>query len=313
MQQPDSSRSQPTWATESVVPVHLLGVVRGDGFRPYLAGFVALMILVVLGGYAAITLSDLFATFAGVDRHSPLLRNLRNLLALGCAILFMQWVLGWQGRDLMSVIAPGRRLDGGMFLRSAATYAAAFAPMILISAYYGQINVGSLSLSLLLMLPVLVVLFIFQASAEEIVFRGYMAQGLQVLLGNAALAALPVAIFFLVLHDSGGWNVGWEQKAMFLAMSLGLSYLTWRTGRLEAAMGVHFAHNLLVTLFLARPQSGLPSVSGFEETVGFQPPDPDRLLGVLLMQGAVASSYWFLGLFSGFVEQGWRGGEEREG
>lgn len=312
MQQPDRSRSRPPWTAESAVPVHLLGVHLGVGFRPYLVGFVALCLLVVLGGYAAITLSDLFATFTGAERNSPMLRDLRNLLALGCAILFMQWVLSWQGRSLMSVIAPGRRLDGGMFLRSAATYAAAFAPIILISAYYGHIDAGALSFSLLLTLPVLMVLFIFQASAEEIVFRGYMAQGLQVLLGNAALAALPVALFFLVLHDSGNWNVGWEQKAMFLAMSLGLSYLTWRTGRLEAAMGVHFAHNLLVTIFLARPDSGLPSVSGFQESVGFQPPDPDRLLGVLLMQGAVASSYWFLGLFSGFVEQGWRAGKGRD-
>jgi membrane protease YdiL (CAAX protease family) len=226
MQQPDRSRSRPPWTAESAVPVHLLGVHLGVGFRPYLVGFVALCLLVVLGGYAAITLSDLFATFTGAERNSPMLRDLRNLLALGCAILFMQWVLSWQGRSLMSVIAPGRRLDGGMFLRSAATYAAAFAPIILISAYYGHIDAGALSFSLLLTLPVLMVLFIFQASAEEIVFRGYMAQGLQVLLGNAALAALPVALFFLVLHDSGNWNVGWEQKAMFLAMSLGLSYLT---------------------------------------------------------------------------------------
>lgn len=297
---------------EPWVPVHRVGVHLGLSFRHYLAGMVAIALLIFplvwFAGFLT-ALATLAAQSLGSALTAPAIQRLTNLLTLGSVILLLGAVVTQQGRSLMSLVAPGRPLDLAMMVRSAATYALAFLPVLVMSVMSGQLAPGDWRAALPL-LPVLLVLVALQATAEEMVCRGYMTQGFQVLLGHAALAALPVALIFLALHRTGGWDEGWDRKAGILMFSLALSWLTVRSGRLEPAMGVHFAHNMIVFMLAARPESGLPAI-GMAEDRPTGPLRPTQLLVQMLVYGAVCANYWFIGLRTGYVVHGWSAaGEE---
>lgn len=287
------------------VPVHLVGVHLGLSFRHYLAGMVALGLLVFPVAWAAGGLSETISLSLGWVEGDPAIRRITNLLALAAIILVLGVVVNMQGRSLMSVVAPQQHLDLGMMARSAATYSLAFTPVILMAVMSGQLSLGNWQAALAL-LPMMLVLVALQATAEEMVCRGYMAQGFQVLFGHAVVAALPVAVIFLSLHDTGGWAQGWDRKINIVMISLALSWLTTRAGRLEPAMGVHFAHNLIVFTLAARPDHGLPSVSGFAEDFPDRPFNVNAFLAQTLVYGAVCANYWFIGLRTGFVTGPWR-------
>ncbi|MFC4867368.1 lysostaphin resistance A-like protein [Streptomonospora arabica] len=103
---------------------------------------------------------------------------------------------------------------------------------------------------------VLIVLLVpFQASAEEIALRGFLMQAVGSIGAGAGerrgashiswflrtpfLAILLSGTVFTLLHDYSGW--GLADVAVF---GLAMAWLTWFTGGLEAALGLHVLHNL---------------------------------------------------------------------
>ncbi len=79
---------------------------------------------------------------------------------------------------------------------------------------------------------------------EELLFRGYLQQGLQHALHRfrhgAALALLAVALLFGLSHLSGGW--AWALLASLAGIGYGLAY---RRGGLWAAVACHVGLNLV--------------------------------------------------------------------
>ncbi|MFV3074040.1 CPBP family intramembrane glutamic endopeptidase [Niveispirillum fermenti] len=287
------------------IPVHMVGVHLRLSFWHYLTGMAALGLLVFPLAWTAGGVAETVTGLMDLPPGAPAVRRIADLMALAGIILLLRIILGLQGRSLMSVVAPQQHLDLGMMARSAATYTLAFTPILVMAVMSGQLGLGNWRAALAL-LPVMLVLVALQATAEEMVCRGYMTQGFQVLFGHAAMAALPVAVIFLLLHDTGGWDTGWDRKANILTISLALSWLTVQCGRLEPAMGVHFAHNIIIFTLVAQPDYGLPSVSGFTEPPPQKPFSADALLVQTLVYGAVCANYWFIGLRTGFVASGWQ-------
>jgi len=85
-----------------------------------------------------------------------------------------------------------------------------------------------------------------QAAGEEYFFRGWMTQALgswfRGAMVSAMVPALVTALLFAAAH--GGQNF-WLFLDRF-AFGLLASYLTWRTGGLEAAIGAHAVNNVVV-------------------------------------------------------------------
>lgn len=293
------------------VPVHLVGVHLRLSFWHYLAGMAALGLMVFPLGWMAGGLAETVTLSLGWPPGSPAIRRLSELLALGGVILLLGALVNFQGRSLMSLVAPQRHLDLGMMARSAVTYTLSFTPVLVMAWMSGQLTLGHWQTALAL-LPVMLVLVALQATAEEMVCRGYLAQGFQVLFGHAALAAIPVALIFMALHNTGDWDTGWDRKANIIMISLAFSWLTTMAGRLEPVMGAHFAHNIIVFTLAARPETGLPSVGNLADDLPRAPFSLDGLLAQTLVYGAVCANYWFIGLRTGFVAQGWRGGDKRD-
>ena len=94
------------------------------------------------------------------------------------------------------------------------------------------------------LLPLIALVFL-QATAEELIFRGYLLQQLALRSRNPLVwAVLPSAIFG-ALHWAGelpGEAAAYYVLATFL-MGLTLAALVWRTGSLWAAIGVHVGFN----------------------------------------------------------------------
>ncbi|MWB99352.1 CPBP family intramembrane metalloprotease [Agromyces sp. MMS17-SY077] len=83
----------------------------------------------------------------------------------------------------------------------------------------------------------------FQAAAEEYVFRGYLMQSIGRWLKHPAFAILLPVPLFVAGHAYD--LLGLSAIAVFAIAS---GWLTWRTGGLEAAIGVHVVNNLFAFL-----------------------------------------------------------------
>lgn len=82
-----------------------------------------------------------------------------------------------------------------------------------------------------------------QCTAEEVVFRGYLAQSIGRWLKNPAWAILLPAPLFMLGHMYDVWG---QLSVLWMAVITG--FLTWRTGGLEAAISLHVVNNMVATL-----------------------------------------------------------------
>lgn len=82
-----------------------------------------------------------------------------------------------------------------------------------------------------------------QCTAEELVFRGYLAQSIGRWLKNPAWAILLPAPLFMLGHMYDVWG---QLSVLWMAIVTG--FLTWRTGGLEAAISLHVVNNMVVTV-----------------------------------------------------------------
>jgi uncharacterized protein len=100
------------------------------------------------------------------------------------------------------------------------------------------------------------VLVPIQAAGEELLYRGYLAQGIG-LRGGFWLAWLMPSLLFGLLHYNPAF--GWEQAIPVIALSLMLGWITLRSGGLELAIGLHVVHNLYGLALVSSPHSPLPA------------------------------------------------------
>jgi len=97
-----------------------------------------------------------------------------------------------------------------------------------------------------------------QAAGEEYAVRGYLPRLIGAWIPNQRasllLGALVAAVVFVKVHGAADpWL-----NALYFLFALLLSYLTWRTGGLEAAIAIHLVNNLL--RLLPVPWMGLEGI-----------------------------------------------------
>ncbi|MFT4167213.1 MAG: CPBP family intramembrane metalloprotease [Microlunatus sp.] len=90
-----------------------------------------------------------------------------------------------------------------------------------------------------LMLGIVLLVVPWQAAAEEVVFRGLFTQTVGSWLRHPAWAILLPVPLFVFAH---GYSLAGLIEVGVFAIVAG--YLTWRTGGLEAAIGMHVVNNL---------------------------------------------------------------------
>lgn len=279
------------------IPVHRVGVETGQSRGSYILGLV-LMVPAIFVLAASIML------LARLLPDHPYVQSYAMLLAIGSTLPLVLWLAGWvHGLSPMMLIAPDRRFDVGMLVRSALVSSLPMLVLVGNWLWRGEITWARVDWPMfLLLLPVTILTFAIQASAEEVLFRGYLAQALHRLIGHTAPAILIGAVLFTLAHEGGDQRAVWAMRTDIFISALFCSWTTLRFGRLEAAMGIHIANNLLVTWLIFTPDLPLPHLAARTDP---DPPDFQDWLEVMEMLAAAALSiafYCLAGVRTGFIE-----------
>lgn len=158
-------------------------------------------------------------------------------------------------RRLNTLYGADGRLDWAAFGRAALVTLAVAAVVSLVNlAYEPSVERSSLPLSTwLALVPAMAVILLLQTSAEEIMFRGYLLQSLAHRFPSPWVWAMAPTLVFALAHMAPGARP-WMGVLIVFAIALfalAAVALVWATGNLGAAMGMHFANNLVALLFLA--------------------------------------------------------------
>lgn len=114
----------------------------------------------------------------------------------------------------------------------------------------------------LTLLPLSLAAVLVQTLAEELVFRGYLMQGLAARFRQPLVWFLLPTLAFGILHYDPRMNGGntWAVIAAVTLFGLVAADLTRRTGALGASWGLHFANNTLALLVIGT-QGGIPGLA----------------------------------------------------
>ncbi len=140
-------------------------------------------------------------------------------------------------------------------------------------------------------LPFLLVLLPVQTTAEELLFRGYLMQGLGLLTRHRWIAALVSSFVFMLMHLLNP-EVGagfFLMAAYYFLVGLFFALVTLRDDRLELAIGAHAAVDLFAGLLANYQGSVLPTPSIFYVTT------LDPVYG--LVSAVVAAALFYVLLF----------------
>ena len=170
-------------------------------------------------------------------------------------------------RPVMTLVNPERRLDWRRIGQAAAAWsaigltAAAVEHNLYPDRYYLTFNAGQF----LVFAAIAIVLTPIQTTTEELVFRGYAMQALSLRMRQPVAIAGVSALIFTLPHLM---NPEMRHGALLLAASyytigLLLALITLRDGRLELAIGLHAANNLMLALVANYEDSALPGESIF--------------------------------------------------
>lgn len=170
-------------------------------------------------------------------------------------------------RPFRTLITPRKRVDWGRFGQGFLLFGALLILITVIEAllypgrYQFALNVGWF-------LPFLIVgliLIPIQTASEELLFRGYMMQGLSLLVRSPIVLAVISGLIFTLPHlanpelSAGFWLV----TPQYFVVGFALAIITLKDNGLELALGVHTVNNLFVGLLVTFPDSAIQAETVF--------------------------------------------------
>ena len=208
-----------------------------------LAGFV---LYKLAGGLGVGEALSALSTFIGTKSPASIIFQLATFAGIWPATWMALRLL--HGQPFGTLLSPEGRMRWGDFGRGVLLAAGFVVVSLLIGfAVVGAPQRTDLPLaSWAIALAPLALMVFFQASAEELIFRGYILQQLAARWRSPLIwAALPAFLFGLAHYSSGAeLGIGWHYVAVTLLFGLAAAALVWRTGSLAAAMGLHTGMNV---------------------------------------------------------------------
>jgi uncharacterized protein len=176
--------------------------------------------------------------------------NVTIVMMLAGLVLAMRLV---HRRPLRSLVTPARAVDWRRIGQGAAVWgaiglvAAVVEHLLYPDRYYLSFNPERF----VVFAAVALVLTPIQTTTEELVFRGYVMQGLGLIVRRPAAVAVISGVVFAAPHllnpEVQQYGAG-IMAASYFTIGLLLAAITLRDGRLELAIGMHAANNLLLAL-----------------------------------------------------------------
>ncbi len=208
--------------------------------------------LIAAAVWLAATAAILLAGRASAAPQALLVLYLASFAGLVLGLALAARLL--QRRGLRSLVGPDgfRPRDFGLGIAAiAALTLAGLLPILWLAPPVRQTGLAAWAAWLPLALPAL----LLQTAAEELAFRGWLMQGLAVRFRSRAVWWLVPAGLFGLLHwdPAGLGDDAWIAVVSATVMGLVLADVTVRTGNLSAAIGLHFANNVVALLLVAMP------------------------------------------------------------
>lgn len=249
---PVERREYPSfWRTPGIQPwrpvlAMILGAV-GFVIISAVIGAIGLAVDAAVSGISILEATQVLAE--GSMSPTVFLSNSLSLALLVPLCFLLSRLVGQKGGWLSSVVG---RVRWGWLLRCFVVSFIAVAALILVATGlegWDQLGLSSrpgwwwLLIGVLLVTP-------FQAAGEEYLIRGVLNRGIASLIPGRLLGAIGggviSSVVFMLLHGAGDiWL-----NITYFCMGMLFSYLTWRTGGLEAAVAMHAANNLVALAFL---------------------------------------------------------------
>jgi hypothetical protein len=203
----------------------------------------------------------------GLDPYFGLVVMLIPFIAGLAAFIIL--VKPLNNRTLMNVINGTGSFRWRNFFVSAAVWT-------ILSAIYlfgylktdpSNFTLNNTTISLITLIVISVTMIPFQAAFEEIIFRGYLMQGLAVLLRNRWLPLIITSVLFALMH---GLNPEvkefgfWTMMPYYTLFGLIFGLMTLLDDGIEAAIGAHAANNAFLCIMVTNEFSALQTPALYE-------------------------------------------------
>ncbi len=191
--------------------------------------------------------------------------NLSIIGMLAGLALAMRWL---HHRPLLTLVTPGSSIDWRRILEAAAVGFVILSILTLLESLlfpgrytftFDATRFFPFMIAVLLLTPI-------QAAAEELIFRGYLVQGIGNLTRNVIVLAGASSLLFGAVHL---WNPEVERyglvvmAAAYILSGLLFATVALRDGRLELAIGLHAVNNIFTALIANNESSVLQTSSIF--------------------------------------------------
>ena len=224
-----------------------------------------LMIGVMTDGNSATSINLETVQFEGVD---PILLYLViNFLIISILAGLYISIRFLHHRKFITLITPHPKIKWKRILEAFTLYFFLLCVIVLLNFLLSpqEYQLTFKPLQFFIFLPIALVVTPIQASVEELLFRGYLMQGISLKTRNIFIPIMLSSFIFVLPHLANPEVKSGFFLATFFYLILGifLAVITVKDNSLELAMGVHTANNLFVVLILNSAHSALPSPSIF--------------------------------------------------
>jgi len=257
---------------------------RNAAWRWVLGVLTVLVFWLVIGSIpAVVTLAD--GSESGTEQYLAVnLSFVAMLVGLWLAVRYVH------RRRFGTLVAPDGRLRGGQVLRGGLYWSTGLVIATVVEWIIArpEITYTLEPRRFLLLLPLVLVLTPVQASTEELLFRGYLLQGIGLLTRNTVVLVAVSGLVFALPH-LGNPEVGSGFALLATYYFLFGAFATsvaLRAGSLHLVIGMHVAHNLLGVLVLRAPNSALQTNTIFTQVL-------DPVWG-LISFGIAAACFWLM-------------------
>jgi hypothetical protein len=171
-------------------------------------------------------------------------------------------------RSVKEVINGTQSIRWSRFFYSAAVWAIISGLMLFVD-YYMNAEYYELNLNWSLFIPLIFISLLiipFQTTFEELVFRGYLAQGVARWTRNRWLVALLPAVAFGLLHmfNPEVKEYGfWIMMPYYIIFGIVFGLMAVLDDGIETAMGAHAANNIFISIFVTAKASVLQTPALF--------------------------------------------------
>ena len=192
--------------------------------------------------------------------------------------------------------------NGGGKIRWKKFFSSAFVWLFLMSIYLlfsiladpDNFELNNVSVSLLWLIIIALLLVPFQASFEELLFRGYLMQGAGAWFRNKWMPLLISSLLFGLMHSFNpeikefGF---WLMMPQYVVFGIVFGLITILDDGIEMAMGAHTVNNIFLSVFLTQESSALQTPALFEQQEVYPLTD---FLSLFLISGIFILLMWIM-------------------